>query len=88
MELGHGFPRTTATQSIPPSSQGTVVFVSVYLKGPCTVSGGVCPHESDPPLRERKRSQVICLLKPPNSVESGVRAEQGALVLRGPLEPA
>lgn len=53
------------------------------LKCPQTVSGGVCPHESDPPLRERKRSGRPLLTQAPNRVRSGMRAEQAALVLGG-----
>lgn len=57
------------------------------LKCPYAVSGGVCPHESDPPLRERKRSERPLLTQAPNRVGSGVRAEQAALVLGGHLQP-
>lgn len=80
---GHGFPRTAATRSIPPSSQGTALPASVHLKCPHTVSGGLYPHESDPPLRERRRRERPLLTQAPNSAGSGVRAQQAALVLRG-----
>ena len=45
---------------------------------------GLCHHESDPPLRERKRSENRLLTQAPSSGGSGVRAEQAELVPRGP----
>lgn len=99
MKRGHGFPRTTATQSILPLiSKDSHVHLHLPEVSQ-TVSGGVCPHESSPPLRERIRSETHLLLKSPAVLNRGegragragkyFRSGMGVpagMVLRGHLE--